>query len=152
MNKLLRPLLKAARREAEIVAAPGVKGKVITKLNPLDLEDPGVKMLIIETKGKDIWRGGAKSIDEALQMGTAGLGVDNVVLQRAIKAECKVVAIVVEELARLSVVPIAEFFDPNLTRTRANYRGRAIRILPYGRFHHRHLTPPLRKRKVRDIA
>jgi hypothetical protein len=152
MNKLLKPLLKDAKREAEINAAPGVKGKVITRPNPADPEAPGIKMLIVETKGKDIWRGGAKSIDEALVQGSAGLGVDNVIIQRALKLDITVVGIVVEELCRLSVAPISDFIDPDIARTRANYRGRAIKIVPYERFHHRYLTPPLRKRKVRDIA
>ena len=152
LNKLLKPLLKDAKREAEIAAAPGVKGRVISKPNPADPEAPPIKMLVIETKGKDIWRGGAKSIDEALEKGSAGLGVDAVVLQRAQKQGITVVAIVVEELRRLSLAPIDFFFNQDIARTRANYRGRATRIVPYDRFQHRYLIPPLRKRKTRDIA
>lgn len=125
---------------------------MVTKSHPTDPEAPGIKILVIVTKGKDIWRGGAKSIDEALEKGCAGLGVDNVVLQRALKAECTVVAIVVEELRRLSMIPIASFTDPNVARTRSNFRGRAIRIVPYQNFQHRYLEPPLRKRKTRVIA
>lgn len=109
-------------------------------------------MLIIETKGRDIWRGGAKSIDEALAMGSAGLGVDGVILQRAKALDITVVAIVVEELKRLSLVPMDTFFDQEVVRTRANFRGRATKIVPYDKFHHRYLIPPLKKRKNRAIA
>jgi hypothetical protein len=152
MNRLLKPLLKDARREAEIRAAPGVVGKVITRPNAIDPEAPGVKLLIIEMKGRDIWRGGAKSIDEALERGTAGIGVDAVVLQRAQKLDINVVAIVVEELQRLSLTTMDMFFDQTIVRTRANWRGRSTRIVPYEKFQHKYITPPLKKRRKRDIA
>lgn len=112
----------------------------------------GGKILVVETKGKDIWRGGAKCVDEAILNGTAGLSVDKILLAEAIKVGCTTVAIVVEELCRISVTPVATFSDASTSSMRADYRGRAMRVVPYQLFHHQHLTPPLRKRKTVAIA
>ncbi|SFJ49719.1 hypothetical protein SAMN03159338_1569 [Sphingomonas sp. NFR04] len=112
------------------------------------METPsGTRFLIVEQKGRDIWRGRSKSIAEAIERGEAGIGVDRELLRRAPQHNVSVVMVVVEEQRRIFLTPIDDFDDAELYRTKADYRGRAHRVLPYTRYTNKFLGPSLRKRK-----
>lgn len=114
----------------------------------------GTRFLIVEMKGRDIWRGRSRSLAEAIEANEAGIGVDRVLLTRALTHDISTIMIVIEEQRRIFLTPIADFFDDELARTRANYQGRAMRIVPYLRFKQKYLGPSLQKRKrtVRQTA
>lgn len=109
--------------------------------------EKGTRFLIVEQKGRDIWRGRAKSLSEAIENGEAGLGVDKVLLTRAQSHSITTVMVVIEEQRRIYLTPISDFFEEDLARTRANYQGRATKIVPYERWVKKYLGPNLQKRK-----
>lgn len=130
------------KRIGLLKVAPRVQGKI--------LETPaGTRLMVIEQKGRDVWRGRCKSITEAIDAGEAGLGIDRVLLTRAPTHGVTVIMVVIEEQRRIFLTPIADFADDTLYRTRANYQGRATRIVPYQRFTVKYLGPHLQKRKRR---
>lgn len=112
------------------------------------METPaGTRFLVVEQKGRDIWRGKSKSLSEAIENNEAGLGIDRVLLTRAQAHEITTIMVVVEEQRRIFLTPLTDFFDEDLARTRANFQGRAMRIVPYMRFTQKYLGPSLQKRK-----
>lgn len=108
--------------------------------------------MLVEQHGKDVWRGRHRSVHDALEAGEAGIGVDKVLVQRAKTHDVGTVIVVVEEQRRIFLTPLADFEDETLVRTRSDYRGRAVRIVPYQRFHQKYLAASLRKRKRRASA
>lgn len=140
VSKMLRPISKGMKRVGLLKVAPRVQGKIMET-------ESGTRFIVIEQRGRDIWRGKSKSLSEAIEKGEAGIGVDKVLLMRAMNHEVTTVMIVVEEQRRIFLTPIADFFDEELSRVRANYQGRAHRIVSYERFTKKYLGPNLQKRK-----
>lgn len=126
--------------------APRIQGKLV--------ENPdGARLLIVEQKGIDVWRGREKSITAAIEKGTAGIAVDKLLLQRvAEKHATNVVMVLVEDLRTIYVTPIADFFDDTLAKSRTSYRGRAVRVIPLSRFHQKFLGPHLHTKPKRASA
>jgi hypothetical protein len=129
-----------------VKVAPRVAGKLVEN-------EAGVRLLIVEQKGVDVWRGREKSITAAIEAGQAGLGVDKLLLQRVRdKHATNVVMVVVEDLRTVYVTLLSDFFDETLSRGRTSYRGRALRLVPLSRFHQKYLGPTLHTRKKRASA
>lgn len=114
--------------------------------------EAGVRFMVIEQKGKDVWRGRYRSISEAVENNVAGLGVDRILLTRSQQHGVSTVMIVVEEQRRIFLAPIEDFFNDELAITRSNYQGRAHRILNYSRFVQKYLGPTLHTKSKRASA
>lgn len=125
--------------------APRVQGKILET-------ETGTRFIVIEQKGKDIWRGRHKSLTDAVEAGVAGLGVDRILVQRAIKHDVKIVLVVIEELRKIFLTPIEDFANDELCISRANYQGRSTRILNWSRWHQKYLGPTLTTRSKRVSA
>jgi hypothetical protein len=110
--------------------------------------EAGTRFLIVEQKGRDIWCGGLKSIHEAIENGAAALGVERALLSAARdKHSVTVVMITVEEQRRIFLTPIDDFFNDEMARSRTNFKGWSVRMVPYQRFTQKYLGPNLQKRK-----
>jgi hypothetical protein len=128
-----------------VKVAPRVQGKLVDK--------DGTRLLIVEQKGQDVWRGREKSITDAIQAGTAGIGVDKILLARVRdKHACNVVMVVIEDLRTIYITAIADFFEPTLSVGKTSYKGRALRVVPLTRFHQKYLGPTLHAKTKRDSA
>jgi hypothetical protein len=115
--------------------------------------EAGARLLIVEQKGVDVWRGREKSITDAIAAGTAGIGVDKLLLQKVRdKHATAVVMVVVEDLRTVYVTLLADFFDEALSKGRTSYRGRGLRVVPLSRFHQKYLGPTLHVKKKRGSA
>jgi hypothetical protein len=125
--------------------APRVQGKILET-------ETGTRILIVEQKGRDVWRGRYKSIDEARQHDAAGIGVDRILIQRALKHDVKIVLVFIEEQRRIFLTPIEDFANDELCVSRANYQGRSTRVLPYSRWHQKFLGPTLTVKSKRASA
>lgn len=121
--------------------APRVQGKILET-------EAGSRFMVVELKGRDIWRGRARTLAEAIEAGDCGIGVDKTLLTRAMREQdVTTIMVVVEELRRIYLTPITDFFDEALSKGRADWRGRATRLVPYSRFVQRYVGPSLQKRK-----
>lgn len=110
--------------------------------------EAGTRFLIVEQKGRDIWCGGSKTIHDAIEQGVAALGVERALLTAAKdKHGVTVVMVTVEEQRRIFLTPIEDFFDDDLARSRTNYKGWSVRMVPYSRWTQKYLGPSLSKRK-----
>lgn len=107
---------------------------------------------MIEQKGRDVWRGRYKSIKEAVENGVAGIGVDRILVQRALQHNVKVILVVIEEQRKVFLTPIEDFANDQLCVSRANYQGRSTRILNWSRWHQKYLGPTLTTKSKRASA
>jgi hypothetical protein len=115
--------------------------------------ESGTRFLVVEQQGRDLWRGRHKSLHDAIEAGVAGVSVDRILLTRARdQHQIAVVMVVVEEQRRLFVTPIADFFDPDLSTGRTDYKGRNVRTVGYSRFHQKYLGPTLHTKAKRSSA
>jgi hypothetical protein len=129
-----------------VKVAPRIQGKLVEN-------EAGTRLLIVELKGQDIWRGREKSITAAIEAGTAGIGVDKLLLQRVRdKHATNVVMVVVEDLRTIYIAPISDFFDEQFSKGRTSYKGRAIRVVGLSRMHQKYLGPVLHTKKTRVSA
>ncbi len=115
--------------------------------------ETGTRLIVIEQKGRDLWRGRHKSLHDAIEADVAGVACDRILLSRARdQHDITVVMVVIEEQRRIFLTPIADFFDQELSSGRTDYRGRSVRIVPHARFHQKYLGPVLQSRKRRASA
>lgn len=129
-----------------VKVAPTVRGKLVAN-------SEGVHLLVVEQKGKDVWRGRERSIADAIEAGTAGIGLDKILLQRVReKHGTNVVMVVIEDLRTVYVAAIADFFDDTISRSRTSHKGRAVRVVPLRRFHQKYLGPTLHTKPKRASA
>jgi hypothetical protein len=129
-----------------VKVAPRVQGKLVEN-------EAGVRLLIVEQKGADIWRGREKSITDAIQAGTAGIGVDKLLLTRARdKHAATVVMVLAEDLRTIYITLLSDFFDDQLSKGKTSWKGRALRIVPLSRFHQKYLGPTLHIKSSRSNA
>lgn len=114
-----------------------MKGKLVEN-------SEGVRLLIVEQKGKDVWRGRERTIADAMELGVAGIGLDKLLLQRVReKHATNVVMVVIEDLRTVYVAAIADFFNDQIAKGRTSHKGRAVRVVPLTRFHQKYLGPTL---------
>lgn len=114
--------------------------------------DSGARFMIVEQKGRDIWRGKHRSIYEAELENSAGIGVDRTLLQRAIKYNVRTVIVFIEEHRRIYLAPIERFFEEGLGNTRANWQGRSTRVLGTHHMVRHYLGPNLKTKRKRANA
>lgn len=110
----------------------------------------GKRLMVVERKGKDIWRGRHKSLHEAIKAGDAGIGIDRVLIRRAMtKHDVVSVMIIVEEMGKLFTAAAEAFFDEEKSSTKTGWDGAAQRVLGYHHFVETYLGPSLRKHRKR---
>lgn len=125
--------------------APRVQGKI--------LETPtGTRFLLIEQKGKDVYRSRFKTLEEAIEQNAAGIGVDRVLLTRATNHNISTVMVVIEEQRRIFLAPIEQLLDTEQTKSRTAYNGRALRVLAYSSWTQKYLGPHLHTKRKRSSA
>ena len=118
----------------------------------MELPD-GKRMILIEKKGKDLWRGGYKTLHEAIEMDAAGIGADRFLLNRAMNShEVELVMFVVEDLRKVFMARMADFFDGEKARTRTHWDGSAHLVLGYHHFSEKYLGPDLKRKRKRASA
>lgn len=145
VSKLLRPISQGMKRCGLLKVAPRVQGKI--------LETPtGVRFLVVEQKGKDVWRGRFKTLEEAIGQGVAGIGVDRVLLSRCEFHDITTVMVVIEEQRRIFLAPVTDLLDQEKSLPRTSYNGRALRVLPYEKWVQRFLGPNLHSKRKRASA
>lgn len=128
------------KRCGKLKVSPRTIGKI--------LETPaGVRFMVIEQRGKDIWRGKHRSLNEAIAAGDAGLGVDRILLQRSQQYGVNNVMIVVEEIGRIFVATVDTMLNDADCRTKQNWQGRAHRVLPWQKFLSTYLGPNISKKR-----
>lgn len=98
---------------------------------------------MVEQKGRDVWRGRFKSIEEAIANNAAGVGVDRVLLTRCEQHNVGTVMVVIEEQRKIFLAPIASLLDPEISKSRTNYNGRAIRVMDYEKWNMTFLGPSM---------
>lgn len=125
--------------------APRVQGKLLET-------ESGTRFMVVELKGRDVWRGRHKSIEEALEAGVAGIGVDRILLTRSQQHNVSTVMVVIEEQRRIFLAPVEDFFNDEFTSTRTSYQGRATRTLAYSRWVKKYLGPTLHTKPKRASA
>jgi hypothetical protein len=103
--------------------APRVQGKI--------LEKSGIRFIVVEQKGRDIWRGRHKTVNEALEHAAATVGVDRVLLTRCANHDTHVVMVVIEDHRRIFLAKIQDLFDAEKSVSRTSYNGRSMRALRY---------------------
>lgn len=108
--------------------------------------------MVVEQKGRDIWRGRFKSIEEAIENGVAGVGVDRFLLQRSLEHDVSTVMVVVEEQRKIFLAPVETLLDPEQTRIRTGYASRAVRVMDYQKWKRIYLGPTLRSNRKRANA
>lgn len=133
------------KRVGLLKVAPRVQGKILET-------EAGNRFIVIEQKGRDVWRGRYRSINEAIEHNAAGIGVDRILIQRALQHGVKIVMVVIEEQRRIFLTPIEDFANDELCASRANYQGRSTRVLAYGRWHQKFLGPSLTVKTKRASA
>lgn len=101
----------------------------------------GIRFLVVEQKGKDLWRGRFKTVEEAIENQAAGIGVDRILLTRCAQHNVTTVMVVIEEQRRIFLSPVSDLLDPETSRGRSNYNGRALRIIDYQKWTMRYLGP-----------
>lgn len=115
--------------------------------------EAGTRFIIIEQRGRDLWRGRHKSLHDAIEDGVAGVACDRILLARARdQQDITHVMVVIEEQRRIFVAAIADFFDQELSSSRTDFRGRSVRIVPYDRVTKKYLGPVLQTKKRRATA
>jgi len=102
-------------------------------------------------KASHVWRGRAKSIHEAIDQGTAGIGVDMLLARTAMRKGAVAVIVVNEELAGIWAGRISDLFDPSISRTREGFSGRSVKVVDIDRFAHRTLEISLKPKRKRAI-
>jgi hypothetical protein len=146
VSRLLRPILKGMKRGGLLKVAPRVQGKIMET-------ESGTRFLVVEQKGRDLWRGRHKSLHDAIEAGVAGVAVDRILLARARdQQDVTHVMVVIEEQRRIFVAKIDDFFDMDLSQGRTDFRGRSVRILAYARLHQKYLGPVLHTKRKRSSA
>ena len=125
--------------------SPRVQGNILETAS-------GARFIVIEQSGRDIWRGKHKSLNEAITAGDAGIGVDRILLQRAEKYGVSNVLVVVEEQRCIFVVSLGTLLNDPQSITRANWQGRATRVLPYQFYMRKYLGPSLQTKRKRASA
>jgi hypothetical protein len=125
------------KRVGLLKVAPRVQAKLLET-------ETGTRFMVIEQKGRDMWRGRYRSLNEAIEHGAAGIGVDRILLNRAVtQHDVKVVMVVVEEQRKVFLAPVEDFTNPEVCVSRANYQGRSTHVLAFGRWHQKFLGPQL---------
>jgi hypothetical protein len=115
--------------------------------------ESGTRFIVVEQKGRDIWRGRHKSLHDAIEAGVAGVAVDRILLTRARdQQEVTHVMVVIEEQRRIFVAAIADFFADGISSGRTDFRGRSVRILAYDRLVQKYLGPVLQTKRKRASA
>lgn len=128
-----------------VKVAPRVQGKLVEN-------EAGTRLLIVEQKGQDIWRGREKSITDAIQAGTAGIGVDKLLLTRVRdKHATTVVMVVIEDLRTVYITLLSDFFCEELSKGKTSWKGRALRVVPLSRFHQKYLGPQITKKSKASL-
>lgn len=145
VSRLLKPISKGTKRIGLLKVAPRVQGKILETPN-------GTRFMVVEQKGRDIWRGRFKSIEEAIENGVAGVGVDRFLLQRSLEHDVSTVMVVVEEQRKIFLAPVETLLDPEQTRIRTGYASRAIRVMDYQKWKRIYLGPTLRSNRKRANA
>lgn len=108
--------------------------------------------MVVEQKGRDVWRGRYKSINEAIENGVAAVGVDRILLTRSLNHGVSTVMVVVEEQRKIFLAPVETLLDPEHASTRSNYQGRATRIMNYDKWNQKYLGPHLHTKRKRSSA
>lgn len=139
---MLRKFMRGKKKIGLLKVAPRVSGKIIEL-------DNGCRMMIVEQKGFDIYRGRCKSVDEAIQLGEAALGLDQTLHMAAKRYNVSVLMIAIPELFKIFIAPITDFENPEIVRSRAGWNGRAIRMISINRFHQKYMFPDLKRNKKR---
>lgn len=103
--------------------------------------------MIVEQKGRDVWRGRYRTLEHAIENDAAGVGVDRILLTRSKQYDVKVIIVVVEEMKKIFVAPISKLFDPDFSRSRADYRGRGMKLMDLKDWDVRYLGPNLHSNK-----
>lgn len=133
------------KRIGLLKVAPRVQGKIV--------ETPtGTRFIVIEQKGKDVWRGRYKTLEEAIENKVAGIGVDRVLLTRCAQHDVRTVMVVIEEQRRVFLAPIADLLDAEKSRGRTGYNGRSMRLLDYDQWVKKYLGPTLHSKRKRASA
>lgn len=122
--------------------AHGVQGKILAS-------ESEKRFIVVEQKGKDLWRGRHKSLDEAIKAGEASVGVDRTLLQRARKYDVENVVVFVEELRRIYVAPLELYFDDEKSSGRTSWRGRPLRLIGFENLLHHYVGPDLQRKRKR---
>jgi len=114
--------------------APRVQGKILET-------EAGTRLIVVEMKGKDVWRGRYKTLEEAIENNSAGIGVDRVLLSRCAQHNVTTVMVVIEEQRRIFLAPVEALLDTDMSKGRTSWNGRAMRVLDYGLWVQRYLGP-----------
>lgn len=105
----------------------------------------GLEIYVAYRKTSDIFRGGKKTISEAIREGCASWAIDEETLRSRKREGIKVVGVMCKEDDSLWLAPLDKFFDIKFSRI-MNYesRGGALqRYLPLNEFRRKKsLTPP----------
>lgn len=139
---MLRPIITGQKRIGQLKVAPRVQGKIMET-------DAGTRYMIVEQKGRDIWRGRQRSLHDAIETGDAAIGVDKVLLTRCALYGVTTIMVAIEELRRIYLLPVATFGNEDLGRSRPNYQGRSTRIIPYTSWHQKYLGPAMKAKRRR---
>lgn len=145
MSRLLRPISRGMKRCGLLKVAPRVQGKILET-------EAGTRFILIEQKGKDVWRGRFKTLEEAIENDAAGIGVDRVLLSRCGQHNISTVMVVIEEQRRLFLAPVEQLMDAEQTKSRTSYNGRALRVLDYSKWTSKYLGPALTGKRKRASA
>lgn len=144
VSRLLRPISGKMKRVGKLKVSPRVHGKIMET-------DGGGRILIIEKKGKDIWRGRHRSLNDAIKAGDAAIGLDRVLLKRATNKHGVVtVMFVVEDLGKVFIAPADMFYDEEKSGTKTHWDGAAHRVVFYQHFREIYLGPNLKSRRGRS--
>jgi hypothetical protein len=130
------------KRIGLLKVAPRVQGKIMET-------EKGCRLLVVEQRGKDTWRGRHKSIYAAIEAGVAGIGVDKILVKRAETYGVTVVMVVMEDIHRIFLTVLSDFLDEQFSQSRDNWQSRQTRVVRYERFHQKYFGPVLQKQKKR---
>lgn len=125
--------------------APRVQGKILET-------EGGTRFMLVEQKGKDVWRGRFKTLEEAIENNAAGIGVDRILLTRCQQHDVSTIMVVIEEQRRLFLAPIADLLDAEKSKSRTSYNGRAQRVMDYTSWTQKYLGPHLHSKRKRASA
>lgn len=143
--RMLKPFSKNAKKLGKLKVAPRVIGKLVELSS-------GTRVLVVELKGKDIFRGRHKSLHAASEVEEVGIPIDRILLNRAPKYGVTHVMAVVEETGRIFLAPLERFLDPDLSFGRTNWQGRATRVVGTHNLLTHHTNPTLKGSKKRANA
>jgi len=108
--------------------------------------------MVVEQKGRDIWRGRFKTLEEAIENKVAGIGVDRILLSRCEHHGVTTVMVVIEEQRKVFLTSVATLLDQEKSISRTFYNGRSMRVLAYENWVQRFLGPTLHSKRKRASA